>query len=675
MSTPRPLGSRYELLDLLGTGAMGEVWRARDRDSDRELAAKVLRAEYARDTEIVTRFIQERSILTDLRHPNIVEVHDLVVEGDRLGIVMELVEGGDLRGRLRAAGTLGHREAVTATCAVLDGLAEAHAQGCLHRDVKPDNVLLAGPIDEPGAVKLSDFSIARLAQESTVMATGLLGTPGYMPPELFVHGQFSAASDVYAAGVLLYELLAGRTPFAGSGTAHTIGNRHVSAEPPRIPVDDALWHALETMLAKDPRVRLTASATAQALRDLPDEVLDQPALPVQQHPETFGPALQSALRPSPIRIQEPPSELDPGATNLHAGREAPAPVAGTGEVLAFAPAAPLSEEELTSVGRAAPTHRAPVLTPGAVAEEPRKRKRWVPWVVGGVVVALLGGGGMAVAQALGGSAADEPGDSTPPAGQTAPLTADADTQSWETGLDVDRLVEYDPATDRAVLTLTYTTDEAPLTGPFYEVVPAVDDETDCPSVVWQGRDQIPNIERLTRIDNPCGFAVDVDTVPADSSVEVSATVDIDLGEDPEALRAWVQRMTDATRADLESESVISGVYPVQRLAAVDVDVQPGLTTRDENVRVTLVPVWLDGSRDLTQLLYNSQANESTILLEQVAGGLPGLRLRENCGGALSVYQDRQVGVVRQTSGDCSIEAEVGALEGESGSITISGLGG
>jgi serine/threonine-protein kinase len=135
MNAPRPLGSRYELLDLLGTGAMGEVWRARDRESGEELAAKVLRAEYARDTEIVTRFIQERSILMNLRHPNIVQVHDLVVEGDRLGILMELVEGGDLRGRLKAQGTLGRRDAVAATCAVLDGLTEAHAQGCLHRDV------------------------------------------------------------------------------------------------------------------------------------------------------------------------------------------------------------------------------------------------------------------------------------------------------------------------------------------------------------------------------------------------------------------------------------------------------------------------------------------------------------------------------------------------------------
>lgn len=674
MNAPRPLGSRYELLDLLGTGAMGEVWRARDRESGDELAAKVLRAEYARDTEIVTRFIQERSILMDLRHPNIVQVHDLVVEGDRLGILMELVEGGDLRGRLKAQGTLGRRDAVAATCAVLDGLTEAHSRGCLHRDVKPDNALLAGDIGAPGGVKLSDFSIARLAQESTVMATGLLGTPGYMPPELFVHGQFSAASDVYAAGVLLYELLSGRTPFAGSGTAHTIGNRHVSAEPPRIPVDDELWHVVATMLSKDPRVRLTAAATAEALRELPDHVLDQPSLPVQAHPESFGPALHTALRPSPIRVQEQPGELDPGATNLHAGREAFNPLAATGDVVAFAPA-PVAGEDVTSVGRAAPAHQAPVLTPGAVAEPQKPRKRWVPWLVGAAALAVLGGGGIAVAQAFGGSSGPDDDDAGPATGaavQEGLLPGDG----LPSGLVVDRAMTWDPQSGLGELTITYTAGDAPLTGPFFESVPAVADGQACPDVTWAGTDQTPTNVRTTGIADPCGFSVDLGGVlDAGQSVDVVASVELDLGDEPEAVDDWLRRAADTTTADLESDAVTAGLFPVQRLADIRMEVQDGLQIGTYDVEVRLIPQWVDGTESITAPLFNTQepGDPSTVLTD-VAGSLENVRLRENCGGALSV-ENFKVSVVR-TYRDCTLEAEVGEYDDIiGGPFEISGLGG
>src|SRR4051794_33854597 len=141
----RALGSRYELVDRLGSGAMGEVWRARDRETGADVAAKLLRSEYTQDRDILTRFVQERSILLALDHPNIVRVHDLVVEGDRLAIVMDLLEGGTLGEHLRREGTLAVRDAVLVTCSVLDGLAHAHSQKTLHRDVKPDNVLLAHP--------------------------------------------------------------------------------------------------------------------------------------------------------------------------------------------------------------------------------------------------------------------------------------------------------------------------------------------------------------------------------------------------------------------------------------------------------------------------------------------------------------------------------------------------
>ena len=217
MQTTRALGSRYVLDRLIGSGAMGQVWAATDQRTGERVAAKLLRPEFARDAEVLTRFVQERSILLDLVHPSIVRVRDLVVEGEDLAIVMDLVEGADLRARLRAAGTLPPAEAVRVTADVLTALAAAHAQGVLHRDVKPDNVLLT--TDAPPRVLLGDFGIARLAQETTVRMTGVLGTADYMAPEIFTAETVSAASDVYAAGIGLYELLAGRTrPGCCTGT-------------------------------------------------------------------------------------------------------------------------------------------------------------------------------------------------------------------------------------------------------------------------------------------------------------------------------------------------------------------------------------------------------------------------------------------------------------------------
>lgn len=669
-SAPRPLGSRYELRELLGSGAMGEVWRAVDRERGSEVAAKLLRAEFARDTEIVTRFIQERSILMDLRHPNIVRVHDLVVEGDRLGIVMDLVEGGDLRGRLRGVGTLGARDAVLVVSAILDGLAAAHAQGCLHRDVKPDNVLLSGPVLDPGAVRLSDFSIARLAQESTVMATGLLGTPSYMPPELFLHGRFSAASDVYAAGVVLYELLAGRTPFSGPGTAHTVGHRHVTAAPPRIPVPDALWHVLATMLAKDPAVRLSASGTARALRELPDEALERPALPVQADPEHWATA--GTDEPSGrIKVHDVPTDLDPGRTNLHGATVTQTPVARAGEVRALVPAPEVEGSELTSVERPRPEHQAPVLAPGASAEPERTRKPWLAWLAGGLVVLGLVGGGVAFAQSRHGGDGGETGS----AGATTPVTrASLGSDPLPTGLTVSREAEYDPVRDELRLTIRYTTQAAPLTGPFLEVVPAATASEQCPAVTWGEVAATENIGRTTGILTPCAYAVDVPSIPAQSSREVTATVDVDLGDDPEAVSSWLERAATSTDDALSGESVQPAAYPVQRLVDVQVDVPSGVSMGVRDLDVVLRPVWVSGPEDRVTVLFRNTTGESSGMLDQVAGGLDGVTLDESCGGALSVTAHHTVSVLRPAE-DCRIDAEVGNFDVESSPFTIAGLGG
>ena len=655
----RALGSRYELVDRLGEGAMGEVWRAWDRTDERYLAAKLLRPELARDQQIVGRFIQERSILMSLRHDAIVRVHDLVVEGEALAIVMDLVEGTDLRRHLREVGTLTPRDAVETTCTVLDALAAAHEQSCLHRDVKPDNVLLRGSEAASYAdrVLLTDFGIARLAQERTVQATGLLGTPGYMPPELFVHGRFSAASDVYATGVLLYELLGGRTPFSGAGTAHTVGFRHASVQPPRLPVPEALWQALETMLAKDPTTRLTAAGTAAVLRELPAEVLDAPALGVQPAPDDWDLVQGTVVRSAPVQVELDNAQVDVGATFLHAGAGA---ATGAGAAGGQAPTVPPP---------AAPP--APPAVGRHTMQDSRMPRRGVLAAAGVAALALVAAV-TGVVVALGG----EPEDAVaPPVAE--PVSAERSEPALPTGLGVTREADYDPATGRLSLSLRYSARDAPLAGPFLEVLPARGEGEECPRPAWTGASVTTNLPAATGIDVACGFTVDPGSVPADDEVLVEARFDIDLGADPQAaLEEWLGASADTATAALDAQREGDG-YPVQRLRDVVVDVPAVVRKRSSDltpVTVRLLPDWGDGPDRARAIFDSSASGQATGVLSAVAGGFDGVSL-QGC-DALTVAADGLSLAARYPSPDCTVTAQVGELTRlEPASVTILGAGG
>jgi tRNA A-37 threonylcarbamoyl transferase component Bud32 len=279
------LGSRYLLHELVGRGAMGQVFRGSVRDSGAPVAVKVLKPELVSDPNIVARFVQERSILVSVAHPNVVRVLDLVVEGETLGIVMELVGGRDLRDDLRAQPTLPPARAARFGCELLDGLAAVHAAGIVHRDVKPENLLVDNS-DGQARLKLTDFGIARLTYGgSLTKLSSLIGTPEYMAPEVADHDTASPAADLYAAGIVLYEMLAGRTPFAG---AHPLAvlRRHVDEAPPPIPgVQPELWMLIESLLAKEPDSRPgSATQVAAALTALRPALADLPALPPMPEP-------------------------------------------------------------------------------------------------------------------------------------------------------------------------------------------------------------------------------------------------------------------------------------------------------------------------------------------------------------------------------------------------------
>lgn len=174
------LGSRYVLLNEIGAGAMGTVWRARRRDTSEIVAVKLLRDGLAGDQDLVLRFVQERNVMRSLRHPNIATVRDFVIEGERLALVMDFVDGGDLRALLQRRGTLPPADAARLMAQVADALAAAHAMGVVHRDIKPGNVLIE---ENTGQVRLTDFGVARIVHgPGLTHTTSIIGTPAYLSP-------------------------------------------------------------------------------------------------------------------------------------------------------------------------------------------------------------------------------------------------------------------------------------------------------------------------------------------------------------------------------------------------------------------------------------------------------------------------------------------------------------
>jgi len=273
----RPVGSKYLLEEPLGRGATGTVWRARQRETagaeaavqgqpGETVAIKVLKEELASDPDIVMRFLRERSVLLRLTHPNIVRVRDLVVEGDLLALVMDIIEGPDLHRYLRENGPFSPVGAALLTAQIADALAASHADGVVHRDLKPANVLLKQDGGQMHPM-LTDFGIARLADSPGLTRTHeFVGTPAYIAPESAEGRPQTSAVDIYGAGILMYELVTGHPPFSG-GSALEVLHQHLSAEPRRpSTVPDPLWTVIERCLRKNPDERPSAENLARGLR-------------------------------------------------------------------------------------------------------------------------------------------------------------------------------------------------------------------------------------------------------------------------------------------------------------------------------------------------------------------------------------------------------------------------
>ncbi|MGH3437846.1 MAG: protein kinase domain-containing protein [Pseudonocardiaceae bacterium] len=299
----RALGSRYQLGQLLGRGAMGQVYTGIDAQGN-EFAFKILRSELTEDPELVARFIQERSILVSLRHPNLVGVHDLVVEGETVAIVMDLIRGGDLRKYLVAVGTLLPAEVARIGSRIAAGLAEVHHRDVIHRDIKPENILM-DELTAPRTPRLTDFGISRLIHSSEIGRSSVLaGTPQYVAPELAAGEDATPASDLYSLGIVLYELSCGVPPFMGRSMLDVI-RRHADLEPGRPEgIPEPLWEMISWLLQKGPRSRpQSAQQVATVLEAMATE-LD--GVPVARRLETPPPGIPINSH-QPTQLGIPPS--------------------------------------------------------------------------------------------------------------------------------------------------------------------------------------------------------------------------------------------------------------------------------------------------------------------------------------------------------------------------------
>jgi eukaryotic-like serine/threonine-protein kinase len=250
------VADRYELEELVGTGGMSSVFKARDRLLERDVALKILHQHYVADPDYVERFRREARAVAQLAHPNIVTVIDRGEQDGRQFIVFEFVDGENLKQLINREGALPVRDAVELALQVAGALGYAHDRGIVHRDVKPQNVIL----NEDGRAKVTDFGIARSLDVDGVTQTGtVLGTSDYIAPEQAQGQPVDAQTDVYSLGVVLYELLTGELPFRGEGFV-AVAMQHVSEPAPSVlerrgDVPPRLDLAIRRAMAKRPEDR------------------------------------------------------------------------------------------------------------------------------------------------------------------------------------------------------------------------------------------------------------------------------------------------------------------------------------------------------------------------------------------------------------------------------------
>lgn len=318
------LNNRYELERPIGQGGMASVYRARDLRLGRAVAVKVLHPRYADDQEFIQRFDHEAMSAARLSaHPHIVDVYDVGEDNNLHYIVMELIEGEDLKWLIDREAPMGMNRALPLVEQVADGLEYAHQQGFVHRDIKPQNILL----DRDGQAHITDFGIAKSRMSTAVTRMGMtFGTADYLAPEQAQGFDVTPQTDVYSLGIVLYEMLTGRLPFVGDSPMAVAIQQIQQPPPPPRQFNQAITPTLEGIvlnaLSKDPQQRPpSARLFAMALRDV-RLGRAQPTVPyASQQPATIALPSQQPTRPA----QTSQTATAPTVVNGQPARRPPPP--------------------------------------------------------------------------------------------------------------------------------------------------------------------------------------------------------------------------------------------------------------------------------------------------------------------------------------------------------------
>lgn len=317
LKTGTRLGNRYEILEKIGTGGMSDVYSAKDHSLNREVAIKVLKEEYANDTAFVTKFRAEAQAAAGLEHANIVNVYDVGQEDGLYYIVMEHIEGITLKTYISKKGQLSYNEVISIAIQVGRGIEAAHKKGIIHRDIKPQNIM----ISKEGKVKVTDFGIAHAVSSNTVSAD-LMGSVHYSSPEQARNGYVTYSSDIYSLGIVMYEMCTGRVPFDGETTV-AIAIQHLQSEmqppsvyAPNLPI--SLEKIIQKCTMKSPDRRY--ASIDELLTDLkkalvnPDEDFvsivdaDEANQTRVMSGEELSEIREKPLRPAPAPVENPPKK-------------------------------------------------------------------------------------------------------------------------------------------------------------------------------------------------------------------------------------------------------------------------------------------------------------------------------------------------------------------------------
>ncbi|MDU0967960.1 MAG: serine/threonine-protein kinase [Actinomycetaceae bacterium] len=654
-------GSDYIVFDRIGSGASGIVYRATQKSTGVPVAVKFLRDEYGEDPEIIQRFVTERSSLIGLADPHIIETRDLVLDAGRMGIVMEYAAGPTLRQVIHTEGTLRPADALVIAHEILGALSAAHRHGVVHRDIKPDNIILRTPesATDPG-VKVADFGIAKILGNRS-RTTHMVGTPEYMAPELIQSASAEPGVDVYALGICLYEMLAGRTPFAHEdANPFSIAHHHVSSVVPPIDgLDAGLAAVLATLLEKDPARRPSADKAIGLVDAAAPTVADAPALPRVTQTPSFH---QATVLRAPRQAEEAPA--------VAPAPESPAAVAACAEQLPTLPA-PSTATVLKPQARSRIAVEAGAETPA----KPRPRlvdlasrvRDFVtasrPRVVACLVcVALaccgLGGWGWHSARAHRGIAS---------------TSVTIEDETLPSGLVISRRLSWDRDAQTLTYRLTYKTTKATISGQIFEAIPSP--TGGCASVRWKGAPAKKHSPALTSIKARCGWSIQLPPITRSSPVTARATITT-AGWVPSArtdLSAWLHKQHLSTLHDLDDTHTTSTAYPLQRLRGMTLSM-PGSIDQGALIPVSIIGKWPSGDNTLTPVYTSPATGPATSILSDITGGhLNQFRFDDRCSGAVAVTPDgHDLSALHPAT--CSVGAVIGNYDVKQVPLTIVGLG-